>query len=102
MNFFPFCVVTSRNAYPARRAANRGDFTGTLVPGIALSPTSCALVSTNKGLPSMTALQDWLPIRPIDPKSLKALICDAIRGLTADEPATVAEPQLIRRGVERC
>ena len=37
------------HAYPAWRTANRGDHTGTLVPGIALSPTSCALVSTNKG-----------------------------------------------------
>ena len=50
----------------------------------------------------MTALQDWLPIRPIDPKSLKAFIRDAIRGLVADEPAAVAEPPLIRRGLERC
>ena len=50
----------------------------------------------------MTALQDWLPIRPMDPRSLKAFICDALRGLTADEPATVAEPPLMGRGLERC
>jgi hypothetical protein len=50
----------------------------------------------------MTALQDWLPIRPIDPKSLKAFILDTIRGIVADEPATVAEPPLIPRGLERC
>jgi hypothetical protein len=51
----------------------------------------------------VTALQDWLSIRPtVDPKGLKALICEALRGLTTDEPAKVAEPPLIRRGIERC
>jgi hypothetical protein len=50
----------------------------------------------------MTALQDWLNIRPMDPRSLKALICEAIRGLTADEPGTVQHPPLLRPGVERC
>jgi hypothetical protein len=50
----------------------------------------------------VTALQDWLPIRPMDPRSVKAFICDALRGLTADEPATVADPPLMGRGVERC
>jgi hypothetical protein len=50
----------------------------------------------------VTALQDWLSIRPVDPRSLKAAICDALRSLTADEPAKVEEPQLIRPGVERC
>ncbi|HKH53451.1 MAG TPA: hypothetical protein VKA77_17010 [Mycobacterium sp.] len=50
----------------------------------------------------MTALQDWLSIRPVDPKGLKTFICDALRGLTAEEPGKVAEPQLIRPGIERC
>jgi hypothetical protein len=50
----------------------------------------------------MTALQDWLSTRPVDPKSVKAFICDAFRSLTADEPATIQEPQLIRPGIERC
>ena len=50
----------------------------------------------------MTALQDWLSIRPVDPKGLKAIICDALRSLTGDEPTTAQEPQLIRSGVERC
>jgi hypothetical protein len=50
----------------------------------------------------VTALQDWLSIRPVDPRSLKAVICEALRSLTADEPAKVQEPQLIRPGVERC
>jgi hypothetical protein len=38
----------------------------------------------------------------MDPKSLKAFICDAIRGLTAEEPTTVADLPLMGRGVERC
>ncbi|MCW2564747.1 MAG: hypothetical protein JWQ31_3307, partial [Mycobacterium sp.] len=49
----------------------------------------------------MTALQDWLSTRPVDPTGLKAFICDAFRSLTAEEPATVQEPQLIRPGIER-
>ena len=50
----------------------------------------------------MTALQDWLSNRPVDPKTLKAFVCDALRNLTAEEPAKAQEPQLLRRGVERC
>jgi len=50
----------------------------------------------------VTALQDWLSTRPVDPKGLKAFICDALRNLTAEEPAKFDEPQLLRRGVERC
>jgi hypothetical protein len=50
----------------------------------------------------VTALQDWLSIRPVDPKGLKALVVDALRSLTAEEPAKVQEPQLIRPGIERC
>jgi hypothetical protein len=46
-------------------------------------------------------MQDWLSIRP-DPKSLKAFVREALRGLTEGEPAKAAEPTLIRRGVERC
>jgi hypothetical protein len=49
----------------------------------------------------VTALQDWLSIRP-DPKSLKAFVCEALRGFTEDEPAKAAEPPLIPRGLERC
>jgi hypothetical protein len=51
---------------------------------------------------SVTALRDWLPVRPIDLTSLKAFVWDAIRGLTAEEPATAAEPPLMGRGLERC
>jgi hypothetical protein len=69
---------------------------------IALSPLSCAQVSTNKGT-SVTALQDWLNIRPFDPRDhVKALI-GAFRGDSAEDAGDdIAEPVLIRRGVERC
>jgi hypothetical protein len=50
----------------------------------------------------VTALQDWLSSRPVDPKGLKAFICDALRNLTAEDQVEVAEPQLIRPGIERC
>ncbi len=54
----------------------------------------------------MTALQDWLPIRPFDPRNhVKAFIC-ALRGVTADGTADTAEtpdePAVLQRGVERC
>ena len=50
----------------------------------------------------MTALQDWLNIRPFDPRDhVKAFIC-ALRGVSADDTVDVAEPVLIRPGVERC
>jgi hypothetical protein len=57
---------------------------------------------------SMTALQDWLSNRPVDPRNLKDLIRDAIRGLTpdsADDEADAvkdAELTLMGRGLERC
>lgn len=50
----------------------------------------------------MTALQDWLSSRPVDPEDLKAFICDALRGLTVEEPTKVQELALIRPGIERC
>jgi hypothetical protein len=68
----------------------------------AFTDESCPLVSTQQRKSSVTALQDWLSTRPVDPKSLKTIICDAWRGLTAEEPAKTEEPQLIRPGVERC
>ena len=49
----------------------------------------------------MTALQDWLS-NSIDPRTLKALICDTIRGSADDRQQVRSEPTLIRRGVERC
>jgi hypothetical protein len=50
----------------------------------------------------MTALQDWLSLRPVDPFGLKSLIRDAIRGLGTDEPEISTEPTLMGRGLERC
>jgi hypothetical protein len=51
----------------------------------------------------VTALQDWLSIRPIDPRDhVKAFIC-ALRGISRTEESGVAvEPVLLQRGVERC
>jgi hypothetical protein len=50
----------------------------------------------------MTALQDWLGARPVDPFGITGLIRDAIRGLTTDEPETPSGPILMGRGLERC
>lgn len=50
----------------------------------------------------MTALQDWLSDRPMDPRNIKDLICDAIRGFSGDEPESLSEPTLMGRGLERC
>ncbi|WP_326546892.1 hypothetical protein QGN32_01310 [Mycolicibacterium sp. ND9-15] len=51
----------------------------------------------------MTALQDWLSHRPMDPRTLKALICDTLRPQPAvEETAPQAAPQLLRPGLERC
>ncbi len=50
----------------------------------------------------MTALQDWLSDRPMDPWNITGLIRDAIRGLSGDEPESLSEPTLMVRGLERC
>jgi hypothetical protein len=52
----------------------------------------------------MTALQDWLSISPVDPRSIiTTVIRDAWRGLTSeDQPGPVDPPQLMGRGLERC
>ena len=50
----------------------------------------------------MTALQDWLSFRPVDPKGIKTFICDALRSLNTEDQARAAEPSLIRPGIERC
>ena len=50
----------------------------------------------------MTALQDWLNIRPLDPRDhVKAFIC-ALRGISPDDTDAIAEPVLMGPGVERC
>jgi hypothetical protein len=47
-------------------------------------------------------MQDWLNIRPFDPKNLKARICDAL-GVGEEEAVDViVEPRFIQPGVERC
>ena len=50
----------------------------------------------------MTALQDWLSDRAIDPRNIRTLILDVIRGLSGDEPETLSGPTLMGRGLERC
>jgi len=50
----------------------------------------------------MTALQDWLSDRPMDPRTIKSLIRDAIRGISGEEPIARPEPTLMGRGLERC
>lgn len=52
----------------------------------------------------MTALQDWLSISPVDPRSIKAVILDAWRGLTSETEETGPddEPQVMGPGLERC
>jgi hypothetical protein len=51
---------------------------------------------------SVTAVQDWLNIRPLDPRNLKALICDALGVDTEDGGEADTTPRLIQPGVERC
>jgi hypothetical protein len=98
------------SACPARRAANHVADPGTLVP----EPAEVARLryraftdelragEHEQRTTSMTALQDWLSYRPVDPRGLKALICDAFRGNTSDEPETNSEPIVMGRGLERC
>jgi hypothetical protein len=50
----------------------------------------------------MTALQDWLSIRPVHPRSIKAAIREAWRDLTSDQSGPDSQPQLMGRGLERC
>ncbi len=63
-------------------------------------------MSTNKGT-SVTALQDWLNIRPFDPRDHVKAIISGLRGVSQDDTETdtldvIAEPALIRPGLERC
>ncbi|WP_165827528.1 hypothetical protein [Mycolicibacterium sp. GF69] len=57
----------------------------------------------------MTALQGWLSYRPMQPRTLKVLICDALRVRPAGQDtappaggAVPAGPALLRPGLERC
>jgi len=51
----------------------------------------------------MTALQDWLSIRPFDPVNhVKSLISSLRGGDSSSDAETPGEPALMRSGVERC
>ena len=51
----------------------------------------------------MTALQDWLNIRPFDPRDHVKAFIYALRGVSPEDAGDVmAEPVLIRPGLERC
>ncbi|WP_164478532.1 hypothetical protein [Mycolicibacterium stellerae] len=51
----------------------------------------------------MTALQDWLNIRPFDPRSQVKAVISALRGETTEDASDVdVEHVLIRPGIERC
>ena len=55
----------------------------------------------------MTALQDWLNIRPFDPRDHVKAIISGLRGVSQDDTETgtgdvIAEHTLIRPGLERC
>ena len=50
----------------------------------------------------MTALQDWLSNSPVDPRAIKALICDTFKGQDAEQPVPPAQTTLLRPGLERC
>jgi hypothetical protein len=47
----------------------------------------------------MTALQDWITLRPVNPVNA---ILDVWRGLISDEDEPMEQPQLMGRGLERC
>ena len=51
----------------------------------------------------MTALQDWLNIRPFDPRDHVKAFIGALRGVSGGDTEDIdAEPVLIRPGLERC
>jgi hypothetical protein len=50
----------------------------------------------------MTALQDWLSLRPVD-QSIMEMVCRPLRAvLNTAEAEERSEPKLIDPGVERC
>ena len=51
----------------------------------------------------MTALQDWLSFRPVDPTTIVDAVCGPLRAvLHAQEADAGTELKLISPGVERC
>ena len=52
---------------------------------------------------SMTALQDWLSFRPVDPTTIVDAVCRPLRAvLHAQEADARTEQKLLSPGVERC
>lgn len=51
----------------------------------------------------MTALQDWLSFRPVDPTTIVDAVCRPLRAVLHTQDADAkAELKLISPGVERC
>jgi hypothetical protein len=51
----------------------------------------------------MTALQDWLNLRPVDQSTIKHMVCRPLRAVLNTAGAEEsAELKLISPGVERC
>ena len=51
----------------------------------------------------MTALQDWLSLRPVDQSAIKHMVCRPLRAVLSTPAAEErAEFKLISPGVERC
>ncbi len=51
----------------------------------------------------MTALQDWLSLRPVDQNTIRHMVCRPLRlMLSTPDAGERAELKLISPGVERC
>jgi len=51
----------------------------------------------------MTALQDWLSLRPVDQNTIKQMVCRPLRAVLSTPDADErTELKLISPGVERC
>jgi hypothetical protein len=49
----------------------------------------------------MTVLQDWLSIGPVNPQSVKSLVCGVLR-VGPQSGDYRRAPKIMKRGVERC
>lgn len=50
----------------------------------------------------MTALQDWLSLRPVDQSAIKQLVCRPLRAVLSTDVDEPDELKLISPGIERC
>lgn len=51
----------------------------------------------------MTALQDWLSLRPVDQSTIRDMVCRPLRAvLRTPDVEDSAEIKLISPGIERC